>query len=235
MEIKKEIKNIVLGIRFEKSFRALDISGAIIDEILRGVNSPFDANYFPSVQEINREKILFRHDTDFFIRLNIADFIFRFEITEKGVEKQLDWLKSKVIKFFVNDIFKKYDIKKITRIGILYTISLKEFGKINIHQKISKLVEKDSNKINTFDLKFTEKTPTEESITKKNINDYMNKIYVIKQNEKKDLELTFDYQHYFIPAIEDIIDSNTKDFIDDSYNYFGDKYLKWVEKIIKNE
>ena len=42
MEFKKNIEQLVLGIRFAKSFRIPDIAGSIIDNILYGEKSPFN-------------------------------------------------------------------------------------------------------------------------------------------------------------------------------------------------
>jgi len=105
MNLITKIKGITIGIRYQRSFRIPDIAGEMVDDILQNKKSPFMLNPFDGIQENStREKVLFRKDTNEYLRINTDDLILGMKVS-KDFEKKYDCLTKSVIPYFENELF----------------------------------------------------------------------------------------------------------------------------------
>src|SRR3989344_7619163 len=112
--MEDKIIGFILGIKFERSFRIPDISGEMVDNVLRDDNSPFNFSFFPKIQEPRKEKILFNPKTSDYLRINSDDIILGISV-EKNFTHRYQWLQNDVLNYFKEVLFKKYEIKNIMR------------------------------------------------------------------------------------------------------------------------
>jgi hypothetical protein len=218
-EIKKRICSVIVGIRFEKSFRVSDVSGKIIDDILYSKISPFNAEFFPSVRSNDLEKTLINDKTKDYLRIDTENIIFKKSV-DKDFDKQFVWVRDVVFPFFEN-IFKNNNINNILRIGMVVELLLDKNSKI---LELAKNLDSKFDGINTTRLSFSKKYPTDFGLTSEEKKDFKNAIYSF---ESRDAELAavFDYQYFFEPSMDELQDCDIKN-MSDKFKLFleGDYY-----------
>lgn len=74
---KVNINEIFFGIRFQRFWHILDITGDIADKILRDEKSPFSNKYFTKIRDIERGKDLFNEETKCSFVIGADDLIFK--------------------------------------------------------------------------------------------------------------------------------------------------------------
>lgn len=92
-------------------------------------------------------------------------------------------VKKQVVPFYENYIFKKYDIKNIQRVGIIFHHSIKNTGMLD--QTIENLTHKKIKRSDNINLSFSKKLPTVVGSNIKNIQDFNNAIFNFKQTDKE--------------------------------------------------
>jgi len=245
MESKKDINliplSVLIGFRFERSWRILDINGSIIDKILSDKKSPFkrETKYFDWVNSESRGKTVINKETDCFISINIDDLLFKhiFQTTPRSSNKDLSWFFNSIKNFIIPHIIVNFKIKQIVRVGIIYyhNVNADEINTTFMRD----IIEDDSVEIPKFNLDFHKKYPVDISLAKKGVNDYKNVIYSIKHKqdeEDKDnmkYEISLDYQYYFEPKIDNIKEWNVNDFLDKSKSYLDNVFYPWVKKKLR--
>lgn len=231
MNIKEKMIGVVVGIRFKRSFRVPDISGEIIDDILYSDKSPFDSKFFPQVQEGARERILVNDETTEYLRINRDDIILGLVI-EDNFDERFNWIKEEVLPYFKDVLFKKYGIKNIIRIGIIFSHKLKQDSILNTAVK---LVTKESIEgVENINISFSKKLSSIEALYRKGVDDYKNSIYNF--TEKGDeLLAELDYQYYYNPPIEDLRECFTENVLDDAKTFLETQYYPWLINDKKNE
>ncbi|MDW7675381.1 MAG: hypothetical protein SCK28_12695, partial [Bacillota bacterium] len=71
----ENIKSVIIGIRFKRAYKLLDVWGSIVDVILDN-NDYFSPEYFPKVSaDSPYEKILFNEEKNNYIKLAPRDII----------------------------------------------------------------------------------------------------------------------------------------------------------------
>lgn len=218
----EKVDKIIIGIRLSKSFRIVDITGELSDEILYSKDSPFkdiyeslgNANTFERVLKDENEENSFKiSPTDMIVTIAVKD---NFEDVFKRIDNE-------ILPFIEKSIFKKFNIKNVMRLGIVYSHTVNEYHKIDA---ITKLVTNNGiTEPNNFRLSFSKKKSSGSTMLEKN--NYTNTIYTIEQNEDK-FTISLDYQDYFQPIVEDIRDCNSKSFLKDSHTYLTKKFYTWV-------
>ncbi|MFC2169073.1 hypothetical protein ACFLRM_00705 [Acidobacteriota bacterium] len=230
---------VLIGIRFQRTWRILDITGEMIDTIFRDKKSPFmlDTKYFPRVREEDKARVLYNPDTNCFLRINIDDLIFRHEFEK--TKKDLAWVFSSVKHFLIPKIIDDYDIKRITRIGIVYYHYL-DLENLNM-EDVKNIIGEELGRPNKFEMSFHKKIDAVAATIKKNINDYQNIIHSIKvkQYDKEDAqkqryEIGIDFQYYFDPSVDNFSGWNIDKFIASNQIYLNDKFYPWLKNIFSN-
>ena len=201
MDMKNNIIGLILGIRFNRSFRIPDISGDIIDNILYSKETPFGTNFFPKTEGISgQEKTLFNPKTFEYLRINSDDLILGIEVNN-NFEEKFNWIKNDVLNYFKNVLFYNYNIKNIRRLGIIFAHKLGKNKKL--YDAVSLLTENEVSEADNINISFSKKAPVIESLFRKGVDDYKNRIYNIQELEEA-IYTDLDYQYYYKPAIEDL-------------------------------
>lgn len=223
---KKQITGITLGIRYNRSFRIPDISGDIIDNIIRDKNSPFNEKMFPKIRESAlRERLLINEETEEYLRINTDDIIISIKI-DNNFDKKFAFFKNSVIPYFKTILFNKYKIENIKRIGVVYHHNFDQINKLT--DAIKGLSDNKIDNVNNINLSFSKKLPNIESVITKDINNYKNTIYTFEQIEDK-FNFNFDYQYYFDPSVQDLRNTDIDNIFDESLKYLEDSvHNKWL-------
>lgn len=232
-ELKNKITGISLGIRFIRTFRISDISGDIIDNILHSKKSPFDIDYFPRIKEnTSREKILLNDETNEYLRINTDDLILSISVDD-DLDKKIKFIKEKVIPYYKETLFRKYEIENIKRIGIIFHHKLEKFNAIN--KLVKELTSDKIDEVNNVNLSFSKKLPTHEGLIEKDTNNFKNTIYTFEQ-QKDDILFNFDYQYYYEPALQDLRNTDIDQITELPFKYLEEKvYNNWLNKYAKKE
>lgn len=173
--LQNNIIGITIGIRFTRSFRIPDISGNIIDNILYSEKTPFGTKFFPKVQEnSNREKTLYNPKTSEYLRINTDDLILGIEI-DNDFQKKFDWLKTDVLNYFKETLFKEYKIQNIRRVGIIFSHKISKNKKLN--EAVSLITDKSIDDVDNVSISFSKKLVATEALYRNGVNDYKNTIY----------------------------------------------------------
>lgn len=223
--MKDDLKFITVGIRYLRSFRITDISGAIIDSILHDSDSPFSKDYFPYVDENSvRDKTLFNDDNEY-LRITTDDLIFRLAVGKDMLTKHQQ-IKEKIIKY-IEKILLQYEINNIKRIGIIFTHQARDNS-----EKYTKLIESYTNNEikdpESISLTFTKKNYDIKGIINKGVNNYQNQIYSFTKVDKS-FSYQLDFQYYFDPVVEDIRDCSTDKILDESKRFLESEFYKWIK------
>lgn len=230
--LENNIIGITIGIRFARSFRIPDISGNIIDNILYGEKTPFGTKFFPKVQEnSNREKTLYNSTTSEYLRINTDDLILGIEI-DNDFQKKFDWLKSDVLNYFKDTLFREYKIKNIRRVGIIFSHKISKNRKLN--EAVSLITEKALDDVDNVSISFSKKLVATEALYRKDVSDYKNTIYNFDEM-KEAIYSALDYQYYYEPAIEDLRDCFVDKIFDDAKSFLENNYYKWLSKYENKE
>lgn len=230
--LQNNIIGITIGIRFARSFRIPDISGNIIDNILYGEKTPFGTKFFPKVQEnSNREKTLYNSTTSEYLRINTDDLILGIEI-DNDFQKKFDWLKSDVLNYFKDTLFREYKIKNIRRVGIIFSHKISKNRKLN--EAVSLITEKALDDVDNVSISFSKKLVATEALYRKDVSDYKNTIYNFDEM-KEAIYSALDYQYYYEPAIEDLRDCFVDKIFDDAKSFLENNYYKWLSKYENKE
>jgi hypothetical protein len=225
MDLTKMIIGITLGIRFARSFRIPDISGEIIDNLLYNENSPFGIELFTHVQESSvREKILYNPKTTEYLRLNTDDIILGIQV-EQNFKQKYEWIRTKILDYYKDTIFKKYEIKNIVRIGIIFHHKIKKIKELDKY--ISQITHEKVTDVENINIGFSKKLITREALYRKGVNDYKNTIYQIDSTEEA-LFVRLDYQYYYKPLIEDLRDCFTDKIVTDAKDFLENQFYSWL-------
>jgi len=225
--LQNNIIGITIGIRFARSFRIPDISGNIIDNILYGEKTPFGTKFFPKVQEnSNREKTLYNSKTSEYLRINTDDLILGIEVDGNFKEK-FEWLKTDVLNYFKETLFREYKIKNIRRVGIIFSHKISKNRKLN--EAVSLITEKTLDDVDNVSISFSKKLVAMEALYRKDVSDYKNTIYNFDEM-KEAIYSALDYQYYYEPAIEDLRDCFVDKIFDDAKSFLENNYYTWLSK-----
>lgn len=226
-DLKNKIIGLTLGIRYNRSFRIPDVSGEIIDNVLYSEKTPFGNSYFPRVQEnSSREKTLFNSNTSEYLRINTDDIILGISI-ENNFEERFEWLKNEVLTYFKDQLFRTYEIKNISRLGIVFSHKIEKNKKLA--DSVALLTENEVLDADNISMSFSKKAPVAEALFRKEVNDYKNRIYNI-QEVKEAVYADLDYQYYYEPAIEDLRECFSDKILDDAKHFLESNFYIWLNK-----
>ncbi len=229
MKYKKNITNIILGIRFSKSFRIPDLSGEMIDNILYSKETPFSTDLFQQVESRGFERLLKSSDQYSYLRINTDDIILSINAID-DFDVKYNWLRNEVCDYFQKVLFPEFRIKRIQRIGIVYFHEFDEFE--NMDNIIKNVTDSRIHDANNIKLSFSKKLSVPEHLYKKGNKNYLNVINNLEQKENK-FNISLDYQFYYEPMITDIRDCELQKIIDNSKDYVNKNFYIWVDKYVK--
>ncbi len=210
--MKDNIKKIILGIKYNRSFNVPNMTGKIFDHILSSEGSPFKRDFFNVVAEtINDGRCLINQKKGDMLSIDIDNVILLLN-TDKFDQTIAD-IKEKYFPYINNEILKKFSFTNFDRIGIVFEHKLN-----NDNAAIKKIAENIFNKEcivtpDNFDLIFSNKIPSKNGFIKKELIDYYNLVQTFQQN-KAGLIFKFDYQLYYGPVISSSDDLEFNKFVD---------------------
>lgn len=230
--MKDKIIGITVGIRFSKSFRIPDVSGQIIDDILYNEDSPFDAEYFPRVQETsNRERTLYNPRTSDYLRINTDDLIMGVRV-DNNFDQKYKWIKEDVFKYLKERLFTKFGIKNIQRIGVIFTHKIEKNRKLG--DSINLLTADNIKGVENINISFSKKNSAQEALFRKGVNDYRNAIYNFSEMEDG-LLVGLDFQYYYLPIIEDLRECFSEKVFEDALSFLETNFYTWINSYEKVE
>lgn len=227
--LKDYLEGLAIGIRFRANFSLEDQLGKIVDKILYSKNSFFNPEVFPMVYATVREKTLSNDQTGDKLLITNSEILLEIAFQKYFNREDLSTLYEKFKTEIINGIIKEYSIKEINRIGIIkrYIFNYKDYASRFINKTIGNTIEG----INDINLKFSKKFPIEESLVKKDINDYYNAIFnVIKKADLDEIFMSIDYQKYFVPPINDYAELKYDEFVEKVEGFNNKNYLSWLNK-----
>ncbi len=197
----------------------------IVDKILYDSDSPFK-DQFEEVGNSPDERILKNDTTREYLRINTDDFIFAVKVND-NFDETFNRIKSTILPFVENEIFKDFKINNINRIGIVFHKSVKDKGLM--HELVSGLTNKNITKGENISFTFSKKIPTMEGAGLSKVGNYKNVIVNISQLPDR-LLAELDFQYYFVPVIQDIRECKAKNILDDGKDYLESKFDTWIKK-----
>jgi hypothetical protein len=197
------LTNLIIGFRFEKSFRIGDISGSIIDAVLHDKQTPFGTTFFNRYKDISiYDRSLLNEESGNFLRITASDIIFKYNLSSIKEErsKEIKWIKCDAVPFIMDKILIKNKLTDFIRVGCMMTHLI---DGDNIGGKIiEKLTGNTNYKADQFSFSFGLKEVSMEALVKKVVNDYTNRYFIMKQVSNIQYEMIFDYQYFFEPYLQ---------------------------------
>jgi len=232
VSVQDKISEINIGIRFARSFRVLDMSGEIIDNILTDPDSPFDVDYFPKFKEGTlREKILLNNKGDK-ITLTSDDFVFTLNIN-KDFDNKNKFITNEFFRYLYK-LFDMFSIENISRVGILFNCNLDK-NDDQINQLVKNITNDSVQVAQSFNLAFSQKKKADIGFLKSGVGDYVNTIYILERENNteetsEDLLFKFDYQKYYIPNLTSLKSGKIEEQFKDATASLDTSYVKWINK-----
>lgn len=225
--MQDSITNIVFGIRYVRSFRIPQITGQIVDDVLRSQKSPFDDKVFPKVlEDVNGGRRLCSDTGESWISVTKDDLVLSWEITD--FKKDFDFFKTALLPYMVG-LISDYNISRISRFGTIFRHKVQNR---QLAGHVAKQLTKDSiSDPNDFLARFSKKLPTVEGVAIKEKSDYRNVIYTFESTDGG-LFIDIDYQYLFEPHLGDIRAAalSPNDFFLSAKRFVEDQY-KWIDAV----
>jgi len=230
---KKTLSHVIIGFRFEKAFRVGDIAGGICDTALHHKSTPFGTEFFPRYQDTGTlDRALLNDDRKHFLRITTSDIVFQYTLQSKNgdQEKELDWIRKDAVPFIVDKIIVGKNIKNILRVGMMMGHIIEG---VNLGGSIiTRLTDNTESKSDQFSLTFGRKDTAIESLIRKDVDDYVNRLFLMQQVSQETYDLTFDYQYYFNPPIHDLVDWKFENFMDKALFQLESVFYPFINSLI---
>lgn len=225
MAALKDIKYILFGVQFNRSFKLLDSWGAIADDILYKSNY-FDSDFFPNIStQYTTERSLSNPVTGNFFVLSSNNLVFKYYLPKNSdFQKEYDYFMERINKYFVDKILTKNNLV-IKRLGVVFAC---ELSKKELESFSKKYFKDDIEGITDF--RFAKKGPAKTGQMWRGVDDYINKIYSVGKIDSEDecKGITYDFQLHFNPLMPDIR-IQTPGFLKEALNSFKKDIIE-VEK-----
>lgn len=211
-----DIKFVLFGVQFNRSFKLLDSWGEIADDILYNTEY-FGSDFFTNIStQYTTERNLHNPETGNFLALSSNSLVFKYYIPEnRDFIKEYNYFSERINKYLVVKILSEYNLV-IRRIGVVFACELNDKELDDFSKKYFK---DDIRGITDF--RFAQRGPTCAGQLWHGINDYINKIYTVGkiEGENECKGITYDFQLYFNPLLPDIR-KNTPNFLKEALGYF---------------
>ncbi len=217
--LEKQVSDITIGIRFQRSFKIQDILGTITDKLLHDENSPLSVDYFPR-RDQNLSEMILTNDKESYLKVNTDDIIFRHSI-EKDLHNDIEFMKEYLK--YIRKLLRKYNIQNITRIGIIYNHKFKG-DQSKFDDAIKSITNNTLVETDNFSFSFSKKIPDPTALYDTDVDDYRNVIYIFKKISDKIFSASVDYQKYFKPPLEYIEDELYENLLNDSRHFLEKKF-----------
>jgi hypothetical protein len=178
------------------------------------------------------DRALVNDNRKHFLRITTSDIIFQYTLQGKNGNQgeELDWIKNDAIPFLIDKVINGKNIRNIIRVGIMMGHLIEGFnlgGSI-----ISRLTDKAGSKADQFSLTFGRKETAIDGFIRKDVEDYVNKLFLMQQISQESYDLTFDYQYYFNPPIHDLVDWKYAGFMEKAMYQLESVFYPLINSLI---
>lgn len=197
MSDKSNISQIVCGILFADTFKLFDKWGEIADEVLYSSFSKkiIGDQYYNRIGETAAyQRILSNSLTNNSLRLTQSNLIITHNVGDDSFEVAYDFLRNIITKYVFPKITTP-NLLMVRRIGVVFSCAMQEQEILDYKKTI---INKDSCDSIT-DFRFSKKEPTPVGLTKKDTDNYINKIITVGILDDGVQGISYDYQYFFIP------------------------------------
>lgn len=225
------IEQIAFGVRFQPRYELLDSVGKIVDRILRTKGSPFDSNTFPYSSRDASEHRLINPTTGDNLRLTDSDAILEMQLKSRKTS-DVKVLAENYSTYILDSLREVIRLQDIIRYGVLFR--LEECHSAITVSPVDHFLQNDFKDARSLSLRFTRRLPVLEALARKNVDDYRNVIYTVKQSEDGDVKVWVDYQEIFNPQLDykEWAKKPFADFVDRGISYFHGEFQTWLKKLI---
>lgn len=229
---RPSIQRIAFGVRYDPQWAVADRRGAIIDQILWATGTPFGPETFPETSRIGDTHILINTDTGDTLKLSERDIILEMHI--ESDLSQVSELAKGFQQYAIRPLRDTAKAKNINRYGALFR--LEECGRHLAESPVAHFLHRDFDQARSLNLRFTRRLGTMEAVAKKRVNDYRNLIYTIAQSEQGEVKISFDYQQYFDPSLDqrEWQERPFSLFVDGAVDYFDREFRKWLDRFTRD-
>lgn len=232
MNLFDQPSGAAVGIRYEPQHRVADHLGIIIDKILFTKDSPFVPKFFPLVATDFNSRTLHNSDTEDFLSVSQTDLILAvnsltsFESIEKFGKDFYD--------FAFQSLLKEARIENIIRYGCVLRYAATAD---DLKTQLPSVFLSQFEPVKEFNLGISKQFPIEESIIKKDVNDYHKLIFQITQNTVGKIMITLDFQRIFDPSLksDDFKDHPFTTFIQEAQRQINHRGLKYFVGLLKDK
>jgi len=226
------IERIAFGIRYQRRYEVMDRVGAIVDRILHSSGTPFGPSKFPYINREPELHVLLNPDTKEELRLTESDAILEMKIDSRKTS-DIKTLAEHYAAFVLDALRDIARLSSIVRYGVLFR--LQECHSSLQETPAEHFIKPDFQDTRSLSLRFTRRLAVMEALARKNVNDYKNVIYTVKQTEEGKVKIWIDYQEYFSPEL------NSKEwsqrpftnFVDHGIEYFLGEFQGWLRTLTK--
>lgn len=226
------IDRLAFGVRYQPHYEVMDLVGAIIDRILRSSGTPFGSSTFPLITRQPTAHTLLNNETGDTLTLTESDAILQMKIDTRKTS-EIETLADHFATFVLDTLRNVAHLKSIIRYGVLF--QLQECRASLQESPIEHFIKADFPDTRSMSLRFTRRLPVMEAIAKKNVSDYKNLIYTIKQTEKGEASIWLDYQEIFNPALgaSEWSQRPFAQFVNQGIKYFLDEFQSWLRGLME--
>lgn len=224
------IESIAFGVRYQPRYEVMDQVGAIIDRILRSNGTPFGPTTFPLIHREPGAHVILNPDTESELRLTERDAILQMKIDTRKTP-DIENLAEHYAKFVLDTLRDVAHLSSIVRYGVLF--KLQECHSTLQETPAEHFIQPDFKDTRSLSLRFTRRLPVMEALARRDVNDYRNVIYTVKQTEEGEVRFWVDYQEYFKPELSarEWAQRPFIKFVDDGIKYFLEEYQRWLRKL----
>lgn len=224
------VEGIAFGVRNQPRYEVMDHIGIIIDRILRSSGTPFGSSTFPLIMREPGEHVLINRDTENSLRLTESDAILEMKINSRKTS-DIQTLAEHFSAFVLDTLRDVAHLSSIIRYGVLFR--LQECRSSLRETPAEHFIQQDFKDARSLSLRFTKRLPVLEALVRKNVNDYRNVIYTIKQTEEGEVRIWIDYQEYFEPELnpKEWSEKPFPEFVNRGITYFLGEFQNWLRRL----
>jgi len=226
------LERLAFGVTYQPHYRVRDSLGRIVDDILYGKNTPFNAELFPLSEATSHRHLLRDSDATNSLGISERDVVLKLTLQSKETPEVAD----RAYEFeqhVLATLQRHAGLESIVRYGMLL-----EFAELSgdLQEPLTQhYLRTEATNAVSMHLRFVRRLPTEEGFAKKGVNDYRNVIYTIVQGDDGKAQISLDYQEYFDPNLS--ADEAKKrvfsTFARDGLTYLDDRGWPWLSGLLK--
>lgn len=225
-----EVASVAIGVRFGPRWVVVDRLGDVLDKVLR--SGPFSSKFFPNAAVEGSTRLLMNPKTRDSLSLNERDCILQVDVGSRDTSKIR--VLAENFDRFILDPMKAAGLDEIARFGLM--IRLAECSQQLSTKPADVYLASEEGTPRSLDLLFTRRLQSPLARAKRDVNDYRNLIYAVKQTEGE-VHFGIDYQEYFDPPLDrkSADQKPIASFVDDGLNYFLTSFHRWLERFTSRQ